>query len=70
MLDKIIEIISTYQGISKEKINLDSNLIKDIELSSFDVTELVCKFEIEIPDRKISTFQTVRDIYEYIKEQQ
>ena len=74
MLDKIIETISEYQGMEKEKINVNSNLIKDVGLSSFDVTELVCRFEdefnIEIPDRKIATFQTVEDIYNFIKEQE
>ena len=74
MLDKIIDIISEYQGVDKEKINLNSNLIKEIGLSSFDVTELVCRFEdefeIEIPDRKIATFQTVEDIYNFINEQE
>lgn len=74
MLDKIIDIISEYQGIDKENINTDSNLVKEVGLSSFDVTELVCRFEdefdIEIPDRKIATFQTVEDIYNFINEQE
>lgn len=74
MLDRIIDIISNYQGIEKEKITLQSNLIKEIGLSSFDVTELVCIFEdefnIEIPDRKISTFQTVEDIVRFIETQE
>lgn len=74
MLDRIIDIISNYQGIEKEKITLKSNLIKEIGLSSFDVTELVCIFEdefnIEIPDRKISTFQTVEDIVRFIETQE
>lgn len=74
MLDRIIDIISNYQGIEKEKITLKSSLIKEIGLSSFDVTELVCIFEdefnIEIPDRKISTFQTVEDIVRFIETQE
>ena len=71
MLDKIVDIISNYQGIEKGKINLKSDLIKDIGLSSFDVTELVCKledeFEIEIPDREIRTLQTIEDMVNYIE---
>ena len=70
MLEKIINIICEYSGVEKEKVSKESKLIKDIGLSSFDVTELVCKFEeefdIEIPDRKISTFQTIEDIFEFI----
>lgn len=73
MINKIIEIICEYSGVDKEKVNLESKLIKDVGLSSFDVTELVCKFEeefdIEIPDRKISTFQTVSDIVEFVNNQ-
>lgn len=74
MLDKIINIISNYQGIEKEKITLQSDLIKDLGLSSFDITELVCAFEdefgLEIPDRKIRTFQTVEDIVKFIESQE
>lgn len=73
MLDRVIEIISEYQGIDKETINKDSNLVTDIGLSSFDVTELVCRvedeFEIQIPDRMIRSLQTVEDIFDYICEQ-
>ena len=73
MLDRVIEIISEYQGIDKESINKDSNLVTDIGLSSFDVTELVWRvedeFEIQIPDRMIRSLQTVGDIFDYICEQ-
>ncbi|MBQ9314435.1 MAG: acyl carrier protein [Clostridia bacterium] len=71
MEERIIEIISQYSGIGKEEITLDSDIIQDLELSSFDVTELACEledeFELEVPDRKISSFQTVRDVVEYIE---
>ncbi len=72
MLDRIIDIICEYGEEEKDNITVDSKLINDIGLSSFDITDLVCRFEeefdIEIPDRKISTFQTVGDIYTYIKD--
>lgn len=72
MLEKIIDIVCEYNGVEKEKVTLESKLIKDVGLSSFDVTELVCRFEeefdIEIPDRKISTFQTIGDVYEFISQ--
>ena len=68
--EKIIDIISQYSGLDKKDITLDSDIIQDLELSSFDVTELACEledeFELEVPDRKISSFQTVRDVVEYI----
>ena len=71
MEERIIEIISQYSGLDKEDITLDSDIIQDLELSSFDVTELACELEdefgLEVPDRKISSFQTVRDVVEYIE---
>lgn len=73
MLDKIIDIICEFTEVNKDNINLESNLVKDLGLSSFDITELVCRFEdefdITVPDRKISTFQTIEDILNFIKEQ-
>ena len=73
MLDKIIDIICEFTEVNKDNISLESNLVKDLGLSSFDITELVCRFEdefdITVPDRKISTFQTVEDILNFIKEQ-
>lgn len=73
MEERIIDIISQYAGIDREEITLDSDIIQDLELSSFDVTELACEledeFELEVPDRKISSFQTVRDVVDYIKEE-
>lgn len=72
LLEKVIEIICDYQGIDKAGVSENSNLISDIGLSSFDVVSLACKFEeefnIEIPDRKIRSLQTVGDIVKFIEE--
>lgn len=71
MLEKVIDIISEYQGIDKSKINEDSMLISDLGLSSFDVVSLSCKledeFDVEIPDRQIRTIQSVKDIVDFIE---
>lgn len=70
MEEKVIEIICKYQKIDKSKVTLESNLMKDIGLSSFDVIGLVCNFEeafdVEIPDRAITTVRTVGDIVNLI----
>lgn len=70
MEEKLIELISNYQGIEKESISLDSKLINDLGLSSYDVVDLACQieeeFEKEIPDDKIRSLQTVRDILELL----
>lgn len=70
IVEKIIDIVCSYQGMNKDGVNDNSNLISDIGLSSFDVVSLTCQFEekfgLEIPDRKIRTFQTIKDVAEFI----
>lgn len=72
MLERVIKIICDYQGLDASCITENSNLISDLGLSSFDVVSLACKFEdefeIEIPDRKIRSLQTVKDIVDFIEE--
>ena len=71
MEEKVIEIICNYQKIDPKTVTLQSNLIKDIGLSSFDVLSLVCNFEeefdVEIPDRSITSVRTVEDIVKTIR---
>lgn len=71
MFDKIAGIISEYQGIEKEKIKMDTHLINDLALSSFDIIELVSAFEeelgVEISDEHIVEFRQIGDLVEYIE---
>ncbi len=71
MLDKVIAIISEYQGIPADSINADSRLVGDLGLSSYDVISLIGRFEdefdIEIPDRKIKMMKTINDVVEFIE---
>ena len=71
MLDKVISIISEYQGIPADTIHADSHLVNDLGFTSYDVVSLVGKFEdefdIEVPDRKIKLMKTVDDIVEFIE---
>jgi acyl carrier protein len=66
MLDKVIEILSDFTTIDKDKITENSELIADLGLNSLDVVNLVVAFEdefdIEIPDTKIKDLITVADI--------
>lgn len=72
MLEKVIKIICDYQGLDATNVTENSNLISDLGLSSFDVVSLACKFEdefdVEIPDRKIRSLQTIKDIVDFIEE--
>ncbi len=71
MLDKVIAIISEYQGLPAESIKEDSRLVGDLGLSSYDVISLIGRFEdefdIEIPDRKIKMMKTINDVVEFIE---
>ncbi len=66
MFEQVVGVIVDYQGISKEQIHADSQLVTDLGLSSFDVVSLVGRFEdefdIEVPDRQIKKLRTVNDI--------
>ena len=71
MKNEVIEIISKVTEIPVKKINLDSNLVKDLELESLDLVSLVAEFEekynIVVDDKDIKNLQTVKDIVAYIE---
>ena len=71
MKNDVIEIISKVTEIPVKKINLDSNLVKDLKLESLDLVSLVAEFEekynIVVDDKDIKNLQTVKDIVDYIE---
>lgn len=70
MFDKAKNILLNYTNITE--ITEDSMLEADLGLSSFDVLSIVTDFEdmfeIEIPDRDIGKFISVKDILKYLDE--
>ena len=70
MLEKITAILSEHTTATE--IHAGSTLEQDLDLSSFDIMEIVMAFEdefhIEISDRDIHKFVTVQDIQEYLEE--
>lgn len=70
MLEKVIDILSGFTMLDKEKITKDSSLVNDLGLNSLDVINVVVAFEeefnIEIPDSNIKKLITVGDIEEYL----
>lgn len=68
MLERITEILSKY---TKEEITVESTLVNDLGLSSFDIVSIVTAFEdefdIEISDRDIRKLISVKDIIDYIE---
>jgi acyl carrier protein len=71
MFEKVQMIISKYCGVKKNKLRKDTDLIKELELSSLDVVNLVVEFEdeldIDIPNNDIRRFQYIKDIVEYLE---
>ena len=71
MKDEIINLIAKTLEIPKEKITEKTNLIKDLDLESLDLVDLIVAFEdaynIEVLDNDIKSFQTVNDIIKYIE---
>ncbi len=71
MKEEIINIIADTLELPKNHINEKTNLIKDLELESLDIVELINAFEmqygIEILDQDIKNLQTVEDIIKYIE---
>ena len=70
MLQLISEIIFNITG--KKDLTLDTDLVKDLELTSFDVMNLICAFEerfdTTIPTRDVWGIHLVSDIIDYMRE--
>ena len=72
MKDDIIDLIAETLDVDKKKLNEKTNLVKDLEVESLDLVDLVAafeeKFDIEIADKDIKNLQTVGDIIKYAEE--
>lgn len=70
--NKVIDIISETLDVDKKDITMKTNLIKDLDIESLDLVDLVGAFEeefgVEIADKDIKDIQTVADIVEYIED--
>ncbi|MCR5097178.1 MAG: hypothetical protein K6A70_10670 [Erysipelotrichaceae bacterium] len=71
ILKQLEEIIHDYKGSKDLQISEDSSLIRDLELSSLDIINLVGiiedTFNIEIDDLSLASMRTVKDVVEYIQ---
>jgi len=70
-LIKIKEIIVDKLGVDEKKITDESHFIEDLGADSLDTVELIMQFEedfnIEIPDEDAEKILTVKQAYDYIK---
>lgn len=72
MLEKIKEILSDYIETPSEQITETTDLRNDLDLSSFDIMNVIVAFEdefdIEIPERKLMELVTIGDVITLLKE--
>lgn len=66
MIDRVKKILSGYTTVPKRKMTLESRLVGDLGMTSFDLVNAVVAFEdefdIEISDDNIKNIQTIGDI--------
>lgn len=71
MLERLEEII--FQVTGKKNLNLtdDTDFVKDLELNSFDVMNIISALEdlydVDIPTRDVWQLRQVKDAVEYLK---
>lgn len=71
MTEKIIEIFQKETGIKTLMITNNSVLRRDLKINSYDFIQVICaiedEFDIEIPDKDLTSLITVGDVVEYIE---
>ena len=69
MLEVVEQII--YEVTGKKNITYDTDFVKDLELNSFDIVNVVSAFEdrfdVTIPIRDVWQLKTVGDVIEYMR---
>ena len=66
MEEKIIGILADTSGVPADKISMETQLVGDLGMSSFDLADIVVRVEeefgIHIPDERFPELQTVEDV--------
>ena len=69
MLEFIQQMVFEITG--KKNITLDTDFVKDLELNSFDIVNLICAFEnhfqTAIPTRDVWKLHQVKDVVAYLE---
>ena len=72
--DRVIEIVASQLGVSKDQITPETSFINDLGADSLDTVELVMEleeeFEINITDDAAEKIQTVGQAVEFIEKHQ
>jgi len=69
-LEEIIKLISNQFEIPEENIEEDSLIDEDLSITDLDLEDLInqiqIKYDIEIPQSKITSFKKVADIVSFL----
>ena len=64
--------VIVYNVTGKSNITDDTDFVKDLELNSFDVMNIVCAFEeyfdVTIPTRDVWKMHQVKDVIKYMED--
>ena len=70
MLEKLRELLSEYLEVAREDITVESKLVEDLGLNSYEFMTLVGdleeEFDVEVNEREVAKVNTIGDIIEYI----
>ena len=71
MIEKILAIITEVTG--QQHLTLQTDLVRDLQLNSFDVVNIIIAFEnefgSEIETQQIRHIQKIKDIADYLEKQ-
>ena len=70
MLEELRELFSEYVEVAREDITVESKLVEDLGLNSYEFMTLVGdleeEFDVEVNEREVAKVNTIGDIIEYI----
>ncbi len=70
MFEKLKEILIKHSENENMLITENTVLLTDLGLNSYELVDLICdvenEFDIEIPDRAIGDFKTVKNVMDFI----
>lgn len=70
MFEKVCTILANFTKVEISQMTMETDLLNDLEMNSLDIMDAVIRFEeafdIEIPDRDVPKFHTIKDIVQYI----
>jgi len=71
MFEKVQAILAKQLRIDASKITEDSRIKNDLGADSLDILQLLMTIEeeynVQIPDEQLATFETVKDVVNYLE---